>query len=315
MASLKEFRPELLLPEDFNTPAGWCPVAAYDSAEAAHEAGLSVLAMGQAYWLIPHQSVFVLCVAREKVDAVRSELDSIARLGKRPVHHGGATFHEFTFGPAAFVVYALFLSAVFIWQQFHPIQLAGCVDASAMVEQHEWWRAVTSLTLHGDIVHLVSNLVAGLGFAFFVARFFGAGCAWFLILLSGAFGNALNAYLHYPEVHLSIGASTGVFGALGIITGIGLWAALVQPAEHWTFPPWLWPVFGGLTLMGLLGVGEELDGRIDVAAHISGFLCGAVLGLVGALCQADLIRFEHAGPAIGLFSMGLIGLSWILALH
>ena len=51
----------------------------------------------------------------------------------------------------------------------------GRIDAVSIVARWELWRAVTALTLHGDVVHLVSNLVAGAGFALLVARFFGAG--------------------------------------------------------------------------------------------------------------------------------------------
>jgi membrane associated rhomboid family serine protease len=183
-----------------------------------------------------------------------------------------------------------------------------------MLASTEWWRAVTALTLHGDVVHLVSNLVSGIGFALFVARFFGAACGWCLILLAGALGNALNAWIHYPDPHFSIGASTAVFGALGIITGIGIWAALVQPKERWTMPSWLLPAFGGLTLLGLLGVGDGLTERIDVAAHISGFFCGAWIGLLGAFRQSLFLRLQRFRLWIGAIPVAVVALSWVIAL-
>ena len=176
-----------------------------------------------------------------------------------------------------------------------------------MVQGSQWWRALTALTLHADVVHLVSNLISGLGFAFFVCRFFGAGAGWLLVLLSGIAGNVLNAMVYYPEVHYSIGASTAVFGALGLLTGVGIWAAVLDPDHRLSLPRWLIPVFGGLTLLGLFGVG---DGNVDVAAHISGFACGAVFGALGAWVQSWFLVLQRWSIACGALSLGLLALAW-----
>jgi len=315
VASEKDVIPDLPVPPDFDAPAGWRPVAVFDSTQQAHEAGLAILAMGHAYWLLPHEEVYIICVATGKLPAVRRELEAMQRLGShaRP-HRRQAPYEELKVSIWSFLLYASLLTACFTAQFFWPINSAGGVDATRMVEYGEWWRAITALTLHGDVVHLVSNLVAGVGFALLLARFFGAGAGWLLILITGAAGNALNAWIHYPEAHLSIGASTAVFATLGLITGIGLWVAVMQPAERWTMPRWLIPAFGGLTLLGLLGVGEGLDGRIDVAAHISGFICGGVAGFVCATRQTAFVRLDHYGKWIGLLALMLIGVAWLLAL-
>lgn len=317
MASEKSIDPEVPVLADFEAPEGWSAAAVFDSVQSAHEAGLAILAMGQAYWLLPHEESYIICVASDKLPAVRHELEEMQRLGHRRFPQvRKVTYEELSVSIWSFVVYAVLLVALFVAQQFFPLQGAGCADAGLMVERAEWWRAVTALTLHGDVVHLVSNLVAGIGFAVLLARFFGAGASWFLILITGALGNALNAWVHYPEAHLSIGASTAVFAALGLITGVGLWTALMQPAERWTMPRWLLPAFGGLTLLGLLGVGGEgLDGRIDVAAHISGFLCGGLFGFFCAARQAAFVRAARYGHWIGLAAITLVGLAWWLALR
>jgi hypothetical protein len=51
-----------------------------------------------------------------------------------------------------------------------------------------------------------------------VAQLLGSGLAWLAILLAGALGNALNALVQSPK-HTAIGASTAIFGALGILSG------------------------------------------------------------------------------------------------
>jgi membrane associated rhomboid family serine protease len=79
-------------------------------------------------------------------------------------------------------------------------------------------------------------------------------------------------------------------------------------------PRWLIPAFGGLTLLGLLGVGEGLDGRIDVAAHISGFICGGALGFLGATRQTFFVRVAKYGKWFGLLVLTLIAAAWAAAL-
>lgn len=315
VASLKKGTFTLDLPEGFEAPPGWSPAAVYPSVSAAHEAGLAILAMGQAYWLLPHEEAYIICVATGKLPAVRRELEVMQGLaGRKQPQRSPVAYRELAVSQWSFLLYAALLVGCFSLQFYVPILSAGRVDAVRMMEQGEWWRALTALTLHGDVVHLVSNLVAGIGFAFLLARFFGAGAAWLLILFSGLAGNALNAWVHYPDSHLSIGASTAVFGALGLITGVGLWIAMMQPAERWTMPRWLLPAFGGLTLLGLLGIGDGLDVRVDVAAHFSGFLCGSLLGFFCAMRQAAFVRLNRYGRWIGLVAIALIGFGWFMAL-
>lgn len=317
MASEKNNLSPLPVPEGYEVPVGCAPVALYSSTRAAHEAGLAVLAMGEAYWLLPHEEGYLLCVAEGKMPLVRHELEVVSGMSHRRhlLRSTSRHYEEFQVRAGSFLIYALILISFFLAQHNWPLLEAGRVDAVSMVDQREWWRALTALTLHADVVHLASNLVAGIGFACLLARFFGAAAAWLLILFAGGLGNALNAWVYYPEAHFSIGASTAVFAALGMITGVGLWIALVQTAERWTMPRWLLPAFGGLTLLGLLGLGEGRDGQIDVAAHISGFLCGCLAGVVCAPRQSFFIRIARYRMWVGGVAIALLGLAWSLSLR
>lgn len=287
------------------------PVAVYANFSSAGDAGLAILAMGKAYWTLMHEAQYVICVSAADEKAIVVELRAVAELDSRPRHFGGTRYREFSFGYLSFALYAVLLIVCFVWQQGGFIQEAGRVDAIRMMEDAQWGRALTALTLHGDVVHLVSNLVAGLGFAFFVARFFGAASGWLLILISGVLGNALNAWVYYPEAHYSIGASTAVFGALGLITGVGLWVAITEAKQTWSMPRWFMPIFGGITLLGLIGIGDgALDGLVDVAAHISGFLCGLLMGVICAALQRVFVYLETKRIWVGLLSLALVGGAW-----
>ncbi|NBB79848.1 MAG: rhomboid family intramembrane serine protease, partial [Verrucomicrobia bacterium] len=295
MASLKSsLSASGQIASDFEAPEGLVPVGLYADFSSAGEAGLAILAMGKAYWTLQYHSDYIICVRSEDAAAVREELRAVAELAARPRRLGATRFREFSFGYRSFFLYAALLVGCFVWQQSGPALEAGRGDAIAMMEDGQWARAVTALMLHGDVVHLVSNLVAGMGFAFCVARFFGAASAWLLILLCGALGNALNAWVYYPEAHYSIGASTAVFAALGLLTGAGVWIALREARQSWSMPPWFIPIFGGVTLLGLVGIGDgSLNGIVDVAAHISGFFCGLLIGLLGAIFQPVFVAWER----------------------
>ena len=313
MASVKanEDRRSLVDLTDFEPEEGLVAVAVFDDYTQAGEAGLAILAMGNAYWMVLHEERYVICVLEARVAGVSAELDAMAALESRRHRGGQFEYEEFDFGWVSFVLYAALLIACFVWQGQSEIVTSGQADAVAIVAGEQWWRAVTALTLHADVVHLVSNVVSGLGFAFFVCRFFGAAAGWLLVLLSGVAGNVLNAMVYYPEPHYSIGASTSVFGALGLLTGVGLWAAVSAPDRRLTLPRWLVPLFGGLTLLGLFGVGE---GNVDVAAHISGFLCGVVFGALGACVQRWFVWLQRWAPLVGGLALFLIGGAWWLAL-
>lgn len=64
---------------------------------------------------------------------------------------------------------------------------------------------------------------------------------------------------------------------------------LTEAEQAWAMPRWLTAILAGLTLLGLIGVG---DGLIDVSAHISGFISGSVLGVMGAIFQPFFARLD-----------------------
>lgn len=190
---------------------------------------------------------------------------------------------------------------------YHPVPWKELGSAQAIkIIDGQWWRLITALTLHADPGHLLSNILAGACFMILLSRELGSGLAWLLALMSGALGNAINIYLHGVG-HNSIGASTLVFGALGILTGIGL--------LNYKDPSWikkLVPVVAGLGMLSILGTGGE---NTDVGAHFCGFFVGLFLGF-----PAGLYKIKHGIPGIkpslglGALACALVAIAWILAL-
>ena len=174
---------------------------------------------------------------------------------------------------------------------------------AGLIREGEWWRAVTALGLHADSVHLAGNLVFGLVFGFLAGEVLGWGLAWSGMLLAGALGNAVNAFVQSPD-HTSIGASTAVFATLGILAAY-TWKRRPTQINRWV------PLGGGLALLAFLGMGGE---RTDIFAHIAGFGSGCLFGLVfGVLETRSLLASRHK-LTLGLAASLFFALSWTLAL-
>jgi rhomboid protease GluP len=147
----------------------------------------------------------------------------------------------------------------------------GSADAERIL-LGELWRTVTALTLHADFGHALANALSGALFlgAVCVALGPGFGCA--LVLLSGAGGNLINAIFQGSH-HSSVGASTAVFGAVGVLSGLALarrWRRETRGRRAWM------PIAAGLAILAMLGTAGA---RVDLWAHLFGLLVGVALAI------------------------------------
>ena len=150
----------------------------------------------------------------------------------------------------------------------------GSADA-AQILSGELWRTITALTLHADLGHVLGNVVAGTLFVTPLGRSLGPGLAILLVLVAGAGGNFVNAILH-GTAHSSVGASTSVFVAVGLLGGRGVvrrGRTGARGHRRWA------PFAGGLALLAMLGTGP----RADLGGHLFGLLVGVGLGILVAL--------------------------------
>lgn len=182
---------------------------------------------------------------------------------------------------------------------------AGSARAGRILDG-DWWRIVTSLTLHRDVAHLLGNLCIGGVFVFLLCRELGSGLAWSLILAAGSLGNLANALVQ-PAHHDSVGASTAVFGTVGILASL----SMVRYRHH-LHKRWGLPVAAALSLLTLLGT-EGKD--TDLGAHFFGFLAGTLIGLVAEYLIA---RRGHPGPLLNILLALIAGMTvsvaWLTAL-
>jgi rhomboid protease GluP len=210
------------------------------------------------------------------------------------------------------------------------------VAVSSRVLSTQPWRAVTALTLHADATHVLGNAISGTIFASAVQRRLGSGGAMLAVLGSGVLGNVGNALYHrfLGVEHGSLGASTAIFGAIGLLAATEL---VLHRGDFTRKRSWFQiaaPLVGGFALLGALGSGSG-DGRTDVGAHLFGFLSGVVIGLatalplrratlavdVGSGAHGSHVSLGSGAPrwwvqtALGGLAMGVVVVAWEMALR
>lgn len=277
--------------QDHREPADLVEVGFYADAKKGFDHGLVAIAMGVPYWLMPAEAGFRLMVPPEQAGFVQEQLAKYDRESAgwppRPLEAKSAHKKLELFLP---LLWALAVMASFWAQGMWPAWTSnGAMDARAVFERRELWRAATALFLHGDLGHLVSNLLSGIFVFSAVLTTMGRRRGVVLLALSSITGNLLAAAMHHTTEYRSVGASTAVFAALGLLTGRAV-RVMIGSAHPRRWRAMFVPMAAGLTVLALYGAGEQ---RVDVIAHVTGFAAGLVGGLVaGAPVAAQDERTE-----------------------
>jgi rhomboid protease GluP len=169
----------------------------------------------------------------------------------------------------------------------------------------EVWRAITALTLHLDVGHLLANLGFGTVFGLLAGQLLGPGIAWASVLAAASAANLLNAFIQ-PATHSSVGASTAVFATLGLLAAYA-WRRRRDQGDRWAYR-WA-PLIAGVILLGFTGSGGE---RTDVLAHLTGFAMGLLAGVAHANWRVP--RGPLAQAVAGVSAAAALVLAWTAAL-
>lgn len=149
----------------------------------------------------------------------------------------------------------------------------GGFFAEAFLEGKQYYRAITSMFLHWDVNHLFSNMIIFYYLGEIVEKNFGHIKYAVIYIAAGIMGNLVSAgYEIYRGLHiLSVGASGAVFGVMGALLVMA--CTYRKRMENITINKLLimiaYSLYSGL-------VGENINN----AAHIGGFLSGALLAFL-----------------------------------
>lgn len=182
------------------------------------------------------------------------------------------------------------------------VLVAYGAKVNSLIDGGEWWRFVTPIFLHTGAIHLLVNmyslfvlgpyvekLYGSARFVFFwIATGVGGVLASYLASRSGMHGGALGGFLFRGGSDApSAGASGALFGLIGVLFVFGI------KFRH-ELPEGFKRAFGtGMipTILINLFIGYSIP-NIDNAAHMGGFVAGALLAL--------FVGYKRPGQSTGV---------------
>ena len=136
----------------------------------------------------------------------------------------------------------------------------------------EWWRLLSSVFLHGGLLHLVFNCIILANIGTFLEPLLGRWVYALLYMVTGIMASTTSLIFNFGAV--SVGASGAIFGLYGFFMAL-LLSNIFKPEFRNQF------LKGTLVFVGInLALGFTVP-MIDNAAHIGGLASGFVLGLIG----------------------------------
>lgn len=287
----------------------WIAIARADERRSA-ELSLVLTARGIEHQRVPGPTAWELWVPTEQAEQAAAELAQYRLENAKPV---GRRELESVGGDAWPGVYAyvgiLLVTYICIGDSVLGLDWlgAGRFEAGSLLHG-ELWRAVTPLTAHIELAHLAGNVGFGAFFGYFVGYYLGRGAGWLAILAAAASGNVMSALVEAPS-HRSIGASTAVFAALGILTAYTWRRGFLRET------PWrgrIAPIIAGLGLLAFTGTAGE---NTDLTAHLMGFVAGFGCGaLLARFANIEVLRRPHVQTACAVVALAVVAGAWLWGL-
>jgi rhomboid protease GluP len=155
-----------------------------------------------------------------------------------------------------------------------PVLLAVGMKGEAVLAG-QWWRLLTSIFVHVDLYHLVSNLCFLLLFGLIAETVFQRAGYLLLWLLAGIAGSVSQLIALAPNSY-GYGASGVAFGLVGALWGAYCLERVPSPTivRRWSIVILL----AFFIVLGFLP--DWIHSRSFNAAHLGGLLAGMILGLV-----------------------------------
>jgi rhomboid protease GluP len=152
-------------------------------------------------------------------------------------------------------------------------QLGAIVPWSYIVEHGEYWRLLTGMFLHANVLHWAANSWSLYQLGTLYEAMFGSK-RFLLIYFATGLCASLASSIKRPD-GISIGASGAVLGILGAFI------FSIRRSPRFRHEPWTRGLLAQLVFWGLLNValGFQIP-QIDNVAHIAGIASGLLLGFI-----------------------------------
>ncbi|CAH1439162.1 unnamed protein product [Lactuca virosa] len=150
------------------------------------------------------------------------------------------------------------------------LEKMGALDVNKVVDDHQGWRLITCIWLHGGLLHLLANMLSLLVIGIRLEQEFGFIRIGLLYIISGFGGSLLSAL--FLQSNISVGASGAVFGLLG--------AMLSELITNWTIYANKLAALVTLVIIIAINLAVGILPHVDNFAHLGGFSSGFLLGFV-----------------------------------
>lgn len=166
----------------------------------------------------------------------------------------------------------LIFGALVSWDQSLGASAWMSASAAQVFVDHQWWRLWTTLFVHGDLRHLLSNAFMFYILGVFLIGYFGAWVFLVLAIFSGGLVNLL--------VLRTMPALTQLIGMSGVVFWMGgFWLTLYLLIDRRRSVTQRLLRVGGAAL-GLYMPAEAFDPSISYFSHLWGFILGFVFAVI-----------------------------------
>jgi len=169
-----------------------------------------------------------------------------------------------------------------------------------LLQDHQWWRLVTAMFLHGGLLHIGLNMMSLMQLGPALEELYGSARYFFLYVFTGAFGFFVSALTG----HFSLGASGALLGLVGAMLAItskrggsfmrDLRSRLITSVAI-------------LFVVGFMGAF-----RIDNAAHLGGLAAGFVIGKIFVDREPMNAREKQTAYVLGWLAGAAFLVSFVL---
>jgi len=156
--------------------------------------------------------------------------------------------------------------------------------------QHQWYRLITAMFLHGGLIHIGFNMMSLMQLGPALEELYGSARFFFLYVVTGAFGFLVSSFPIAFLGHYSLGASGALLGLVGALLAVttkrggafmrDLRARLISSVAI-------------LFVLGFSGMG------LDNAAHFAGLASGFAMGKLYADRQPMNVAERRRAYALG----------------
>ncbi len=179
-------------------------------------------------------------------------------------------------------------------------QLGASLPFLFLLQEHQWWRLVTAMFLHGGLIHIGFNMMTLMQFGPALEELYGSARYLFLYVVTGALGFVASALMG----HFSIGASGALLGLIGAMLA-------VTSKRGGSFMRELRSrLITSVAILFMIGFWGGLG--IDNSAHIGGFAVGFVLGKIYEDRQPMNAAERKRAQLLGWFAGIVIIASFVL---